>query len=288
MLNPLGSAPGILVDRADTLLAAFPGVPGEMRAMFAADVEPRLARMVRENLARRTLKIAGRTESGVDQQLKDLYARPGVDATILASKTGIELHVRVRGPNREAARAGLTEFEAAVRERLGRDVFGTDDETLAEVVGRMLARRGRTVATAESCTGGLVGGAITEIPGSSGWYRGGFVAYANELKTRLVGVPSTLIAEHGAVSARVAEALAVGARERTGADYGIAVTGVAGPGGGLPGKPVGLVHIAVADARGVREARIHWTGERALVRARSVTAALDLLRRRLLEEDERP
>jgi nicotinamide-nucleotide amidase len=167
-------------------------------------------------------------------------------------------------------------------ERLGDDVFGRDDDTLPSVVGRALAQRGLTLATGESCTGGLLGGAFTEIPGSSAWYRGGVVAYADDLKTALAGVPIATLAADGAVSAATAAALAHGVRERCGTDLGVGVTGIAGPGGATPGKPVGLVYLAVADEAGDRSSVLDSPGSRGLIRARAVTAALDLVRRRLM------
>jgi len=169
-----------------------------------------------------------------------------------------------------------------MRARLGVDAYGTDDETLAVVVSRLLEAQGKTLATAESCTGGMLGAALTDVPGSSAWFRGGLVCYANDLKTSLAGLPGELLAAHGAVSEPVARALAGSARRICSADFGLGITGVAGPGGGTADKPVGTVHVALADGGDGRAVKLDWPGDRALIRRRAVTVALDLLRRRLL------
>jgi len=176
----------------------------------------------------------------------------------------------------------LATLADAMRARLGTDVYGTDDESLALVVSRLLVARGATVAVGESCTGGLLGAALTDVPGSSAWFRGGLLCYANDLKTSLAGVPDELLRAHGAVSEPVARALALGARNACSADFGLGVTGVAGPDGGTADKPVGTVHVALADGGVGRAVKLDWPGDRDLVRRRAVTVALDLLRRHLL------
>ncbi len=280
--NPLGSAPGLLLERDSGLVAALPGVPAEMRAMFDASVAPRLALRSDGALARTTLRIAGRPESFVDDLLRDLYDSPGTETTILASSGSVELVVTARGTNAAEAHARCGALAAAMRARLGIDVYGVDDESLAVVVSRRLVARGATVALAESCTGGMLGAALTDVPGSSAWFRGGLVCYANDLKTSLAGVPDELLRAHGAVSEPVARALAASARTVCSADFGLGVTGVAGPEGGTADKPVGTVHVALADAGDGRAVKLDWPGDRSLIRRRAVTVALDLLRRRLL------
>jgi nicotinamide-nucleotide amidase len=280
--NALGSAPGLLVERDGRLLAALPGVPAEMKAMFDAAVAPRLAASAGGALARTTLRIAGRPESWVDEILRDLYGTLGTETTILASAGSVELLVTARGADAVEARARLAALTAAMRARLGIDLYGSDDETLAGVVGRLLAERGATVAVAESCTAGLLGAAFTEVPGSSVWFRGGVVCYADDLKSSLAGVPEPLIRQHGAVSEAVARAMADGARAACSADFGLGITGVAGPGGGSADKPVGTVHLALADGDAGRSVKLDWPGDRELIRKRAVTVALDLLRRRLI------
>jgi len=280
--NPLGSAPGLLLERDSGLLAALPGIPAEMRAMFDASVAPRLAARSRGVLARTTLRIAGRPESFVDDLVRDLYGSEGTETTILASSGSVELVLTARGADVAEARARCGALAGAMRARLGIDVYGVDDESLALVVSRLLVARGATVALAESCTGGLLGAALTDVPGASAWFRGGLLCYANDLKTSLAGVPDEMLRAHGAVSEPVARALAAGARSVCSADFGLGVTGVAGPAGGTADKPVGTVHVALADAGEGRAVRLDWPGDRALIRRRAVTVALDLLRRRLL------
>lgn len=281
--NPLGSAPGILAEQGGRNVVALPGVPAEMKAMFAAAVEPRLAALPAGSLARRTLRIAGRPESWVDDAVRDLYETPSTETTILASSGTVELLLSARGRDAAEAGARLAALEHEMTRRLGRDVYGVDRDSLASVVGRMLLDRGATLATAESCTGGLLGAAITDVPGSSSWYRGGLVCYANDVKTALAGVPEDLLRAHGAVSEPVARALARGARLACGADFGLGITGVAGPDGGTPDKPVGTVHLALDDGALGRALKLDWPGDRELVRRRAVSVALDLLRRCLLD-----
>jgi nicotinamide-nucleotide amidase len=280
--NPLGSAPGLILEREGGLLVALPGVPAEMKTMFDASVAPRLAARSRGALARTTLHVAGRPESLVDELLHDLYGSDGTETTILASAGSLELLLTARGTNTADARVRLATLADAMRDRLGHDVYGVNDESLAVVVSRLLVARGATVAVGESCTGGLLGAALTDVPGSSAWFRGGLLCYANDLKSSLAGVPDELLRAHGAVSEPVARALAAGARNACSADFGLGVTGVAGPDGGTADKPVGTVHVALADGGAGRAVKLDWPGDRDLVRRRAVTVALDLLRRHLL------
>jgi nicotinamide-nucleotide amidase len=224
-------------------------------------------------------------ESSVDAQLRDLYGASGTHVTILTGSEGIELRLQTEGESPEQARRRLRRLEQRMVDRLGVDLYARDDETLPGVVGRRLRALGRTLATAESCTAGLVAGAVTSVPGSSGWFRGGLVVYNDELKVKLAGIDPGLLREHGAVSEAVARALAAGARRRAGADYGLGVTGIAGPGGGSADKPVGLVHLAIEGPGAADHRRLMLIGDRALIRRRTVVAALDRLRR-LLGETE--
>lgn len=278
--NPLGSAPGFRFRRRGHSLFVFPGVSAEMMAMVESTLLPQLA--ASGGQVRRTLKIAGRTESSVDRQLADLYRDERVAVTILSGVNGLELRLRASAEHAPA----LEGLEREVRSRLGRDLFGADRDTLPQVVGDLLFRHGLTLATAESCTGGMIGATLTGVPGSSAWYRGGVIVYSDELKSELAGVDPQTIAAQGAVSEAVARELARGARERGRASIGFGVTGIAGPGGGSADKPVGTVHLALDDGR-VRE---HWRvllpGDRELVRGRSVTLALDRVRRHLLAREE--
>jgi nicotinamide-nucleotide amidase len=281
--NPLGSAPGLLVERDGRLLAALPGVPAEMRVMFETVVLPRLRRLAPGHLGRRALKVAGRTEGSIERQLHDLYGSPGVDVTVLGGVEGLELHARAHGRDASEVTERLDTFEREVRRRLGTDLFGAGDDRLGAVVGALLVEQRRTLATAESCTAGLLGAALTSVPGSSVWYRGGLIVYQDELKRSFAGVSAATLGAHGAVSEQVARELAVGASERCGADIGIGVTGIAGPGGGSPEKPVGLVHLAIQDGSDSLHWMLRLIGDRELIRGRAVAVALDRLRRRLLE-----
>jgi nicotinamide-nucleotide amidase len=281
--NPLGAAPGLWLRRGELAVAALPGVPAEMRAMFRESLAPRLHGLGTPTLARRTLKIAGRTETSVDTRVRDLYDRPGAEVTILTASGEIELHLLVRGRDPDETAARLAALDAEFAERLGSDLYGRDDDTLAGVVGDLLARSGRTLATAESCTAGLLSAAVTAVPGASGWFRGGYVLYADDLKREWAGVTPETLARHGAVSAEVARAIAAAARSRAGASIGIGITGIAGPGGGTESKPVGRVHLALDDEHGTVEVKLDLGGGRELVRRRTVAVALDRLRRRLLK-----
>jgi nicotinamide-nucleotide amidase len=280
--NPLGSAPGLLLERDSGWLVVLPGVPAEMKAMFDASVAPLIAARARGALARTTLRIAGRPESFVDEAVRDLYETEGTETTILASPGSVELLLTARGADVAEAKGRLLRLATTMRARLGIDVYGVDDESLAVVVSRLLVAQAATVAVAESCTGGLLGGALTDVPGSSAYFRGGLVCYADDLKFSLAHVPATLVREHGAVSEPVARAMAEGARSACSATFGLGVTGIAGPAGGTAAKPVGTVHLALADGGPGRAVTLDWPGDRDLIRRRAVSVALDLLRRRLL------
>jgi nicotinamide-nucleotide amidase len=203
--------------------------------------------------------------------------------TILTGREGIELHLRAEAETGEEAERRLDALDAAMSDRLALDLYGRDEETLPTVLGRALLRAGRSLATAESCTAGLLAAAITDVPGSSRWYRGGLVVYSDDLKVELAGVPRATLAVHGAVSEPVARALAEGARTRCAADLGVGITGIAGPGGGSEAKPVGTVHLALANGTRTRNWVVRLLGDRTLVRQRTVTLGLDKVRRLLRE-----
>ncbi|MFZ2489925.1 MAG: competence/damage-inducible protein A [Thermoanaerobaculia bacterium] len=281
--NERGTAPGFHLIDADRHVWVFPGVPHELGWMLETYFEPWLAEVAGKRARyRRVLKVAGLTESGVEERLAPYYeAHRGEDLTILASGGQIEIHLIADGTE-EQARGFIAERETEITQIFGGRIFGYDDDTLESVVGRMLAERGETVAIAESCTGGLLGSRITDIPGSSGYFLGGGICYTAAAKTALAGVDPELIREHGEVSEPVALAMARGIRERFGATYGVAVTGIAGPGGGTPEKPVGTVHIAVATADRVEHRKRLWQGPRTIIKWYSTQQALDLLRRVML------
>ncbi len=277
--NPLGTAPGQLLHANGRTLVLLPGVPSELEEILNLHVVPRWAGEA--GVLTRTLKLAGVFESQVEERVSPLYRRFGQDrVTILAARGQVHLVLSAGG---EGAAATLAEMEAAFASAAGADLYGRDGETLASVVLTLVKRRGWHLATAESCTGGLVGFQLTAVPGSSEAYAGGVVAYSNEIKERLLGVPRPLLEAHGAVSREVAEAMANGACA-LGPECGLAVTGIAGPAGGSEEKPVGTVHLAAAAPHGVAHSRHRFAGDRAMIREFSANFALDLLRRKLLED----
>ena len=282
--NPAGTAPGIWIDWHDRVVILLPGPPRELRGIVDGHVVPRLvARTAGRRVRRRTIKVTGRPESTVDELARPIYERwqhgaVAVDTTILATPGQIELHLSATGSDLAAVDAAL---EAAAEELAGAlapFAFSIDGRSLEAVVGERLRDRGLTIAAAESCTGGLLLGRLTETPGSSAWVVGGVVAYANRVKVQQLEVPIELIEAHGAVSEPVARAMAEGVRRRLGATVGVAITGIAGPTGGSEEKPVGTVVIAVAaETTTVRTLR--FPGDRHAVRQHSVAAAIDLVRR---------
>ncbi len=282
--NTRGSAPGLLFESGDGILAVFPGVPWEMEEMLERDLVPEIARWSGGTTRiSRTLLLGGVVESDTEEKIRHLYDRFGrEDVTILASYGVLRLVLAAEG-DAAAARHRLDEMERAFRDVLGADVAGVDIDGLPEAVSERLRRRGQTLATAESCTGGLISTRLTDVAGASGVFMGGVVSYSNQAKESILGVPHELLVRHGAVSEAVARAMAAGARERLGADWAIGITGIAGPTGGTPEKPVGLVHWAVAGPGVARTAQRVFPGNRSIIREWSANAALDLLRR-LLED----
>ena len=282
--NPRGSAPGLWIETSGHIVILLPGVPAELRAMFEQEIRPRLTRLGHdERLFTRDLRITGLPESEVEQRVSPLYALyPDTETTILASPPGIQLHPRVWSRDPAQANQILDEMVKRMALALGEHLYSTDGEAMEEVVARALTENRATIAVAESCTGGLLAERLTNIPGSSVYFLGGVVCYSNELKSSLVDVPAELIESKGAVSPEVALALADGIRKRTGATIGVGVTGIAGPGGGTPEKPVGLVHIGIADERGPRERRFQFPGDRERIRMHASQTALDSVRRYFL------
>jgi nicotinamide-nucleotide amidase len=282
--NPIGTAPGLDACLGRARVFCVPGVPGEMRRMLADHVIPALKAQAPERVSLvRTVRTLGVPESILGDRLGDLMARGRRPTVATAVHVGIiDVHIHASGPREEAER--LLEADAAeVRRRLGRAVFGEGDDRLEDIVARLLAQRRATVAVAESCTGGLVAAKLVNVPGISESLLEGLVTYSDESKVRRLGVPERLLAEHGAVSEPVARAMAEGARAQAGADLAVAVTGIAGPSGGTPQKPVGTVWFAVSDVRGTEAAREVFLGDRIHIRERAANAALNMLRLRLSE-----
>jgi nicotinamide-nucleotide amidase len=283
--NNRGSAPGLLVEERGRLLAAFPGVPWEMEEMLERDLAPRVAEMcpgVRK--VSRTLLLGGVVESDTEVKIQHLYPKYGREnITILASYGVIRLVLSCEGDEAET-KVRLDEMEAAFRKVLGDDVAAVDVGSLSEVVLDSLRGQGQTLAVAESCTGGLMSAHLTDVPGASEVFLGGVVSYSNEVKESVVDVPRQELIDHGAVSEEVARAMAAGVRARFDSDWGIGITGIAGPTGGTDDKPVGLVHWAVAGPSGLWARNHVFLGDRSIIREWSLNAALDLLRRRLLDD----
>ena len=282
--NPNGTAPGLYVEHEGRVVVLLPGPPREMKPMFDAHVLPKLSeRAGGVRVARRVLRVAGMGESAVDERIAPVYTQyKNPQTTILFNNAEIEIHLTAQAKSEAEAELLLDGLAGQIEERLGDAVFAFRGETMEEVVGLRLAVGGFTLAVAESCTGGLIAHRLTEVPGSSTYFMEGVVTYSNGAKTRLLGVPAELIEARGAVSAEVAEAMAEGVKLRAGTDFGLAVTGVAGPGGGTPEKPVGLVYVALADDAHTEHRRLMLPGDRHLIRWRASQFALDLLRRRLI------
>jgi nicotinamide-nucleotide amidase len=282
--NPRGTAPGLWLEADGHILILLPGVPAELRALVETEVKPRLEKLgSKERFLSRDLRILGLPESEVEQRVSPLYALyPDIETTILAAPTGIQLHPGIWSSDAARAAKLLDEISERMALALGEHLYSAQGETLEDICARMLTENRATIAAAESCTGGMVAERLTNIPGSSTFFVGGVVCYSNELKTSMVGVSAELIEAKGAVSPEVARALADGIRRRTGATLGVGITGIAGPGGGTPEKPVGLVFIAIADERGPKDKEFRFFGDRDRIRQQATQSALDLVRRYFL------
>jgi nicotinamide-nucleotide amidase len=282
--NPNGTAPGLFIVHEGTAIALLPGPPREMRPMFENYVQPKLeAEAGYLRVVRRVLRVAGMGESAVDERIAPIYTRyTNPQTTILFNKSEIEVQLTARGRTEADAETLLDKVSAELESELGHSIFAFRGEKMEEIVGLRLSVGGYTIAVAESCTGGLIAERLTDVAGSSRYFIEGVVAYSNESKTKTVGVEPVLLLEHGAVSAPVAEAMAEGIRKRAGTDFGLAVSGIAGPGGGTEEKPVGLVYIALASEVKTEHRKLMLPGDRQLIRWRASQAALDLLRRRLI------
>jgi nicotinamide-nucleotide amidase len=289
MENPNGTAPGFIAARPDgKFVACLPGVPREMRPMLKERLLPWLVHRfgLREAIYTRTLHTVGIPESDLDARIEPLFRTlENPKIAVLAHDFRVDVKITAKASDRESAESLIGPVEAELRERIGRGIFGADDERLEDAIVRALTERAMTIATAESVTGGGIADALVRVPGASRVFRGGIVAYDDALKTSLLGVDAALLRARGAVSGEVAEAMACGARVRLGSDVAIASSGIAGPSGASADKPVGLVFLAVADDARVEVRRITFPGSRNDVRRRSVIAALNLLWRRIEKEE---
>ncbi len=282
--NPRGTAPGFHLnlshDAGPRHIWIFPGVPWEMEGMLDRDLEPWLRSVFPSpsGVFRRLIKIAGLSESAVEQKLEPFYRdHQGEPVTILSTASDIQIHLRAEG-NADDAFANLTRLESELRDLFGERIYGVDNDDLECVVGRMLVARMGTVATAESCTGGLLGSRITDVSGSSAYYVGGLVVYSREAKQVQLGVDSNLIDQYGQVSEETSKAMASRVRELYGSTYGIGITGIAGPTGGTRQKPVGTVHVAVASENDVTHRHFVLPPPRERIKHLTTQIALDLLR----------
>ena len=290
--NPNGTAPGLFIDHQwqgrRRIVILLPGPPRELQPMFdGVCAGPLRERAGTERTYRTSLFITGRGESHVEQKAQPVYSRwrdmtPPIATTILAAMGQIELHLSVRDTDDARAKATLGRAKQELLAVVGDDVYSTDGRVMEEILGDLLKERGYTIAAAESCTGGLFTSRLTDVPGSSTYVRASVIAYAYEDKTALLGVPSEMLNAHGAVSEPVAVAMAEGIRERTGADVTIGITGIAGPGGGTPDKPVGTVVIAAIVPGQPAYVRTYtFLGGRAMVKFQATQAAMDRVRRML-------
>lgn len=290
--NPVGTAPGLWyrdeLDGGERILVVLPGVPQEMKAIFNASVRPRLTdRTDLRDVQHRTLQTTGIGESNLQEEIGDLSDVLGgaLSLAYLPSTSGVRLRLTARASDPEEAEAHLDRLEERLRQRAGRYIFGSGNDTLEGVLGNMLRDHGLTVATAESATGGFLGHRLTRVGGSSDYFLGGIVAYANAIKQHLLGVSEDTLMAHGAVSKPVAKQMAEGAREALGADIGISTTGIAGPGGGTPEKPVGTVWIGYADGTTTSARRLQFLDDRQLNKELFSTSALEMIRRHVLRRE---
>jgi nicotinamide-nucleotide amidase len=286
--NPVGTAMGALVEWEGTLFATLPGVPTEMKSMFEATLEPLIRARSEGSIVSKTLHFAGIGESALADKVQEFLDATDPTVAPLAGQGRVRLRITTRAATDGEAQEKIAPVEREIIARLSDYYFGEGDETLEGSVGRLLGDRGATLALAESCTGGLLAKRLTDMPGSSAYFTEGLVTYSNESKERLLGVPHAMIVDHGAVSEPVAREMAEGARKVSGADYGLSVTGIAGPDGGTQEKPVGLVFVGISDAKDTFAEKLDltaWARSRDSIRERSANRALDLLRLRL-EEDQ--
>ena len=282
--NPLGSACGQKVEAGGRLLFLLPGPPNEMQPMFEEQVLPAILDRARGAVLRtRVLRIASMSESDVEQVAAPIYKTfTNPRTTILGAAGQVELHLTAEGSSAEAVAERLEALASALREALPGRVYSEDGRELPEVVAALIIERKLALAVAESCTGGLLAARLTSVPGASAFLERGYVTYSNQSKVELLGVDPAVLASAGAVSAETAAAMAAGARRAARCDIGVGITGIAGPDGGTPEKPVGLVFIATVGSAGDRVRRIHFPGSRERVRFLASQAALEMLRRGLL------
>ncbi len=283
--NEAGTAPGFIIEEDLKTFIALPGPPRELNPMFENYATPYLKKKIKSawTIKTRTINITGLPESAVDSKVKDvLHSPPPVTVGIFASPSLIELKITAKARNEKEAKTLIDKMDKKITARLKDYIFGRDDETLEYVVGNLLRRSRKTLAIAESCTGGLISNRITDVPGSSKYFKRGAIAYSNEVKVSALKVSPQLLKRYGAISRQVATQMAKNIREIVGTDYGLGVTGIAGPSGGTRSKPIGLVYIAVAGPKKTACCKFNFTGERKIIKFKTSQAALDMMRRYFL------
>jgi nicotinamide-nucleotide amidase len=284
LANPVGIAPGFFLDEGNKFIAALPGVPKEMQAMFSQGLKQALEERFSGKLfiKRRVLRTCGISESKINDVISDILKRENPVVGLTAKETGVDIRIIARETTAELSQVLAERTDAKIREKLGDAVYGVDGQDMEEVVGALLKQRRLKLSVAESCTGGLIGARITNIPGSSEYFERGVVTYSNAAKSEMLGVPTALMDRHGAVSREVAEAMAQGIRQAARTDVGLSVTGIAGPGGGTKEKPVGLVYISLSSAQGLKTDEHRFLGDREQIRTKASQLALDMVRRHLI------
>lgn len=287
--NTQGTAPGMYLRMNNKLLILLPGPPREMICMYRDQVKPRLERDYADELEkviRRTIKLLGPGESQVDEILAPVMENNlGCSMALLARDGEVHIKITAEGENESDSRRIIDELTQAIHEKLSKHIFGYDDETLPQQVGKMLVQKKQKLAVAESCTAGMLGSMITEVSGSSDYFWGGIISYSNECKMKILGVNSSTLEQYGAVSRQTAEEMARGIQTLSGTDFALAITGIAGPSGGTKEKPVGLVYIALAFDHGCIVKELKFIGSREAIRTLSAKSALDLLRRHLDQQE---
>jgi len=278
--NTRGTAPGVLIEKGNKIIALLPGPPHELTAMFENSLVPLLSKRAGAGAVTRskTVKVTGISESSVQDLIKDLGGQGNPGITYLARPGQVQVRVTARAPSADQAEKMVKELSEKVRYRLEEYVFSCDGEAIEYVVGKQLLKTGISLAVAESCTGGLITARLTDVPGSSGYFMGGVVAYSNEVKKLLLGVAPEIIDRYGAVSKQTAVAMAEGVRNLIRSSLGLAVTGIAGPDGGTPAKPRGLVYISLASIEGTSCREFRFPGDRLAVRLGTVNAALNMVK----------
>ncbi|MFW6309047.1 MAG: competence/damage-inducible protein A [bacterium] len=263
LINNRGTAPGILLEKEDKVVISLPGVPREMKDIFQNQVFPYLKNLSGETIKSRVLKFFRIGESSLETELEDIFvSQTNPTLALLADRGEVKLRITAKAESQEACEKMISRAEEKIRDRVGKYIYTTDNTNLPELVGEGLTDRGQTIALAESCTGGLIGNRITDIPGSSDYFLGGIIAYSNRIKENILGVKRESLEKYGAVSKQVAREMAVGIRKNYDSDFGLSVTGIAGPGGGTEEKPVGLVYVSVAFPGGINSYQLNLEGNR--------------------------